>query len=406
MAGGLTRRRLYLVEGVPGSGKTTLAMQYLMAGAANGETVLYVTLSETEEELRSVAESHGWRLDGVSIRELVPSETDLDPDEQNTMFHPAELELASTMKLILTDVERLKPTRVVFDSLSELRLLAGTALRYRRQILALKQFFSTRDCTVVLLDDLTATDHDLQMQSIAHGVVLLEQLNPEYGTERRRLRVVKYRGVKFRGGYHDFVHRFRRTAGVSAAGCRRTPADYLPREAAQRHPRARRAAGRRHRRRHEHPHRRRRRHRQVHPGRPVRRRRRQARTARRAVHLRREPGDAAHPVRAVERRPREPARRRPGLAAAGRPGRAHAGRIRPRHPHGGGGAQRQGRRHRQPERLPQRHARRAASHHSAARAADVPRPERRRDDPDRGASGAHRRPDVRRRSMPPTWPTR
>ena len=121
------------------------------------------------------------------------------------MFHPAELELAATMKLILADVERLKPTRVVFDSLSELRLLAGTALRYRRQILALKHFFSTRDCTVVLLDDLTATDHDLQMQSLAHGVVLLEQLNPEYGGERRRLRVVKYRGVKFRGGYHDFV---------------------------------------------------------------------------------------------------------------------------------------------------------------------------------------------------------
>ena len=129
----------------------------------------------------------------------------LDPDEQNTMFHPSEMELASTTQLILEDVERLKPTRVVFDSLSELRLLAGSALRYRRQILALKQFFASRDCTVLLLDDLTATDHDLQMQSIAHGVVLLEQLNPEYGAERRRLRVVKYRGVKFRGGFHDFV---------------------------------------------------------------------------------------------------------------------------------------------------------------------------------------------------------
>ena len=203
--GGLTRRRLYLVEGVPGSGKTTVALQFLMAGARQGESVLYITLSETEEELRSVADSHGWSLDGIGIREIAPPETELTLDEQNTMFHPSEIELASTTRLILADVDRIKPTRVVFDSLSELRLLAGTALRYRRQILAFKQFFATRDCTVMLLDDKTATDHDLQMQSIAHGVILLDQQNPEYGTERRRLRVVKYRGVKFRGGYHDFV---------------------------------------------------------------------------------------------------------------------------------------------------------------------------------------------------------
>ena len=205
LIGGLTRKRLFLVEGVPGSGTTSLALQFLMSAASRGEPVLYVTLSETEEELRAVAESHGWSLDGIEIRELTPPEAALDPDEQNTMFHPSEVELASTTKRILEDVERLKPTCVVFDSLSELRLLAGTALRYRRQILALKQFFSTRDCTVVLLDDMTATDHDLQMQSIAHGVILLEQLNPEYGSERRRLRIVKYRGVHFRGGYHDYI---------------------------------------------------------------------------------------------------------------------------------------------------------------------------------------------------------
>jgi circadian clock protein KaiC len=205
LSGGFVRRRLYLVEGVPGSGKTTLALQFLMAGARAGESVLYVTLSETAEELRSVADSHGWSLDNVAIRELTPSEASLDVDEQNTLFHPSEVELASTTKLILEDVERLKPVRVVFDSLSELRLLAGTPLRYRRQILGLKQFFATRDCTVILLDDMTSVDHDLQVQSIAHGVVLLEQLNPEYGSERRRLRVVKYRGVKFRGGFHDYV---------------------------------------------------------------------------------------------------------------------------------------------------------------------------------------------------------
>ncbi len=205
MSGGFTRKRLYLVEGVPGSGKTTLALQYLIAGASRGESVLYVTLSETEEELRAVAESHGWTLDGIHIRELTPPETLLDADEQNTMFHPSEIELASTTKLILEDVERLKPTCVVFDSLSELRLLAGSALRYRRQILALKQYFATRQCTVVLLDDMTATDRDLQMQSIAHGVVSLEELSPDFGSERRRLRVVKYRGVKYRGGYHDYI---------------------------------------------------------------------------------------------------------------------------------------------------------------------------------------------------------
>lgn len=205
LSGGLTRDRTYLVEGVPGSGKTTLALQYLLEGAQRGEPVLYVTLSETEEELRAAAASHGWSLEGVTIRELVASETSLRPEDQYTMFHPSEVELSETTKTLLEDVEGLKPARLVFDSLSELRLLAGSPLRYRRQILALKQFFGGRNCTVLLLDDLTSTDRDLQVQSIAHGVLRLEQMYPEYGSERRRLIVLKYRGVRYRGGYHDYV---------------------------------------------------------------------------------------------------------------------------------------------------------------------------------------------------------
>ena len=205
LGGGFRPNRLYLIEGVPGSGKTTLSLQFLREGVRLGEAVLYITLSETKEELQEVADSHGWSLDGITIRELVPTESALHPDEQYTMFHPADVELSETTKTILADVERVKPARVVFDSLSELRLLAESPLRYRRQILALKQFFAGCNCTVMLLDDLTSTDRDLQVQSIAHGVVLLEQLNPEYGAERRRLRVVKFRGVKFRGGYHDYT---------------------------------------------------------------------------------------------------------------------------------------------------------------------------------------------------------
>ena len=205
--GGLARGRLYLVEGIPGSGKTTLAMQFLIEGAKRGESVLYITLSETAEELKSVAQSHGWDISGVTVRELLPDEDALETEQQYTMYHPSEVELAATTKMILDDVEKLKPTRIVFDSLSELRLVAGNPLRYRRQILALKQYFTGRQCTVILLDDMTAADHDLHVQSIVHGVIYLQHLSPEYGAERRRLRVVKYRGTDFRGGYHDYLIR-------------------------------------------------------------------------------------------------------------------------------------------------------------------------------------------------------
>ncbi len=204
LGGGLTPDRLYLVEGTPGAGKTTIALQFLMDGALQGESVLYVTLSETAKELQGVARSHGWDLRGVHMREMLPSQDSLQPDEQYTMFHPSEVELSETTLRILKDVEELKPTRVVFDSLSELRLLSGSSLRYRRQILALKQFFAGRRCTVILLDDMTATAHDLQVQSISHAVVRLEQINSDYGSSRRRLIVVKYRGQQFRGGYHDY----------------------------------------------------------------------------------------------------------------------------------------------------------------------------------------------------------
>ena len=208
LGGGLEPNRLYLLEGTPGAGKTTIAMQFLLEGVARGESVLYVTLSETEIELRGVAASHGWDVSGIHVREMLPTQDSLQPEEQYTMFHPSEVELSETTLRILSDVEALKPSRIVFDSLSELRLLSGTSLRYRRQILALKQFFAGRQCTVLLLDDMTATEHDLQVQSIAHAVVRLEQSNSDYGASRRRLLVVKYRGQSFRGGYHDYkIHR-------------------------------------------------------------------------------------------------------------------------------------------------------------------------------------------------------
>jgi len=205
LEGGLTPDRVYLVQGDPGAGKTTLALHYLRDGVRVNERVLYVTLGETAEELRDVARSHGWSLDGIDLFELEEHDTPTRLDEEYTLFHPSEVELGDTTRRLVQTVERVKPRRLVFDSLSEMRLLARDPLRYRRQILLLKQFLSGRSCTVLLLDDGTSEEGDLQLQSIAHGVIKLEHFSPEFGAERRRMRVIKMRGKKYRGGYHDFV---------------------------------------------------------------------------------------------------------------------------------------------------------------------------------------------------------
>jgi circadian clock protein KaiC len=203
LGGGLPANHLYLVEGTPGAGKTTLGLQFLRRGVENGEPGLYITLSETAAELRTVARSHGWSLDGVEIFELVTAEG-LSPDSEQSILHPSEVELGETTRGVMAAAERVRPKRVVFDSLSEMRLLAQNPLRYRRQVLALKTFFSTRGCTVLLLDDRSAEQDDLQLHSIAHGVICLQQTVGQYGPERRNLRVIKMRGIRFRGGEHDF----------------------------------------------------------------------------------------------------------------------------------------------------------------------------------------------------------
>ncbi len=203
LKGGLPENRLYLLLGAPGVGKTTIALQYLLEGARVGETGLYIALSETRDEILSVARSHAWPIEKISIFELSALEQQLAQEERNTVFHPAEIELNKTTDLLLKRIEEVKPKRLVLDSLSELRLLSDSALRYRRQMLSLKQYFAGRQMTVLLLDDHSADGGDLHVQSIAHGVILLERIMSDYGAEKRRITINKMRGLNFIGGYHD-----------------------------------------------------------------------------------------------------------------------------------------------------------------------------------------------------------
>jgi circadian clock protein KaiC len=207
LCGGLPKDRLYLVKGDPGVGKTTLAMQFLLEGVARGEPGMYVSLSETRDEIEAVARSHGWDLTDIHLYELSSIEQKIRGETESTFFHPSEVELNRTMEALVEEVRRVKPRRVVFDSLSEMRMLADTALRYRRQILQLKQFFAGLNCTVLLLDDRSSGTEDLQVESIAHGVINLTSDSPAYGVARRQLAVVKIRGSEFREGSHDVILR-------------------------------------------------------------------------------------------------------------------------------------------------------------------------------------------------------
>jgi circadian clock protein KaiC len=202
--GGLPRGRLYLVEGDPGAGKTTLALQFMRDGAASGERTLYITLSESRADLSHAAQSHGLSLDNIEVVELLPNEGDLLPEQQYTVFHPAEVELNDRMQRIVKEVQRVRPERLVIDALSELRMLAKDPLRYRRQILSLKDFMADQECTVLLLDDRSSRDPDLQLHSIVHGVISMDKTPREYGKTRRQIEIVKLRGTPYREGFHDY----------------------------------------------------------------------------------------------------------------------------------------------------------------------------------------------------------
>lgn len=204
LCGGFVPGRVHIVEGNPGTGKTTLALQFLLAGAARGECGLYVTLSESAGELRAAAASHGWDLDGLIIHELV-GEAALDPSAEQSVLRPSELELGETVRAVMHQVQETHPARVVFDSLSDMRLLAQDPLRYRRQMLALKQHLLAEGCTALLLDDQSVGDSGVQLHSLANTVIMLEQIGQEFGTESRRIRVAKARGSVFRSGWHDYV---------------------------------------------------------------------------------------------------------------------------------------------------------------------------------------------------------
>src|SRR4051812_8309732 len=206
LQGGFPKARLYLVQGDPGAGKTTMALQFLLEGCRRGESSLYVTLSESNDEVHAIARAHGWSLDGIAVYEMSSAESAAgDDEEENTLYVPAEVELGERMRALLAEVDRVNPDRIVIDSCSELRLLAQTALRFRRQILALKQDLVRRNSTILLLDNPLTPAGDILLQSLVHGVIDIEQLTPLYGSERRRLRVRKMREVRYRGGYHDLT---------------------------------------------------------------------------------------------------------------------------------------------------------------------------------------------------------
>jgi circadian clock protein KaiC len=205
LGGGFPDNRLYLMQGEPGTGKTTIAFQYLLEGLKAKERCLYISFSESREELVAVADSHDWDISNLNMLELGSIEEQLKPESQNTIFYPSEVEMNNTMNVLYSEIEKIKPQRIVFDSISEMGMLAESSLRYRRQMLALKQFFAKKNCTVLLLDDLTSSPTDLQVQSIVHGVINLQKLHPEFGNERRRMNIVKLRGIEYMGGYHDYV---------------------------------------------------------------------------------------------------------------------------------------------------------------------------------------------------------
>lgn len=205
LRGGLPRNQLFLLQGKPGTGKTSIALQFLLEGVRRGEKGLYITFSETQRELEAVAVSHGWDLSKISILELSAISSQINAGNQNTLFHPSEVELSKTIDLLLKKITDEGAERIVFDSVSELRLLAETSLRYRRQMLSFKEFFIDRGATVLFLDDLTTEAGDVHVQSIVHGVLLLEKFRAAYGVERRQFHIVKLRGVGFKGGTHDYV---------------------------------------------------------------------------------------------------------------------------------------------------------------------------------------------------------